>query len=154
MITKKDNKIVVIGYSATGKTTLTNVISQIYTEYKIFHTDDYQEYGFEGSLYTMMLDLEVCTSPKILVEGIQGARLLRKGVQQNSFFADLIIIVEASMATRARRYKEQRLEPDKISNLVGFDKTLDKIFNDYQTIIKSYFPKRLPRIVRVNTDKN
>jgi dephospho-CoA kinase len=153
LIRNSDKTIVIIGHSATGKTTLAEYISKLFPQYKVYHTDDYMEYGFKESLYKMMQHLEHKFTEKIIVEGIQGVRLLRKGLETRTFYPDLIIQVTASKATRQERYIKQRFAPEKIRYLNGFDSMLDKIYAGYTAALTvSSSLTKIPRIVKLKTD--
>ncbi len=143
MIQENEKTVVIIGKSATGKTTLADKLSKEFTSYRLFRTDDYASYGYEQSLYVLMEDLKNHNGPKI-IEGVQGYRLLRKGIELGTFQADLILITKASMEDRIKRYAK-RGESDKIKKLVGFDKNLDTVWRDY---ITAYLPIE-PRILEI-----
>lgn len=146
---KSDKVVVIIGSSATGKTYIADVLKKKYTDFKVYHSDDYREHGFKEALYKMRDDLALDISPRKMIEGIQGVRLLRKGLELNDFFADVVIICDATMKKRVNRYVK-RGEADKINKLKGFDKMLGKIFKDYLDALPSH-PCKKPRIITITT---
>ena len=146
---KTDHNIVVIGSSATGKTTIANKLAKKFPGYKVYHTDDYLQHGFKESLYVMRKDLAFDISPKKIIEGVQGVRLLRKGLEHNDFFADVIIVCDCTMQKRINRYKK-RNELHKLPHLTGFDKMLGMIFKDYLDKLAVH-PSKRPRILTVTT---
>jgi|GEM_PF-3242390 len=147
-LTANENTVVVIGLPASGKTHLTNEISAQYSSrgYNIIHTDDFMKHGFDNSLYVMMSHLKNDTSERKIIEGVQGYRLLRKGLEQKTFIPDVVIVVVASKSDRTERYKNR----NKSLN-AGFDKSLETIWNDYLALIKSSDSKA-PRFIIVNGD--
>jgi 2-phosphoglycerate kinase len=125
-------KIAVIGYSCSGKTTLSHQLAQDYPGHRVIHTDEYQEYGFDQAMYAVMKD--ILANPKdFIVEGIHTYRLLRKGVETGKLDFDCIIHCKTAPDERSHRYATQR-QPGKEKYLPAFDKSLDKIFADYLTM--------------------
>lgn len=122
--------VLIIGCPASGKTYLANYLKKSHGKtHKFFHTDDYMAYGYKESLYVLMNDLMKVRQPTI-IEGIQGYRLLRKGVELDSYFPDIVIELKISEATMLRTYRTER-QGKKIESLLGFNKTHDKILSDY-----------------------
>ena len=118
--------VLIIGCPASGKTYLLN---QFKTTHKKFHTDDYMLFGYEKSMYQVLEDIKK-TTEKTLVEGIQGYRLLRKGVQLDCYYPDIVIQLIISEQQMMNTYRNERDEK-KIKYLKGFNKMHDKIINDY-----------------------
>jgi hypothetical protein len=125
-VREDDKIIVVIGLPLTGKSTITEMFVTQFPDYQVFHTDDYIQYGYEQSLYVLMEDIKKCKCEKIIIEGVQGYRLLRKGIQLGSFFPDLVVHVSASVETRLDR---ERASESVVHT--GFDKNLCKVWSDY-----------------------
>lgn len=48
----------------------------------VIHTDDYMMYGYKDSLYRLLEDLKKINFEYVIVEGIMGARLMRKLQEQ------------------------------------------------------------------------
>jgi len=90
----KHNRIIIIGYPKSGKTTLFKTLSS-YDESKTYYllqTDDYiGKHSYKQTLYEIIEDLK--GKKKYIVEGIQGYRLLRKISELNllDMKPDLII---------------------------------------------------------------
>lgn len=146
-----DKIVVIIGSSATGKTYIADLLKKKYTDFKVYHTDDYREHGFVEALYNLRKDLEFDISPRKMIEGVQGVRLLRKGLEMQDFFADVVIICNATMKKRINRYAK-RGDSHKVGNMKGFDKMLGKIFKDYLDMLNSTTPEKgQPRILTINT---
>lgn len=131
-----ENIIVVVGLPASGKTFVANELIEQYAKraYKLYRTDDYIDWGFEESLYKLRDDLRRDLSPRKIIEGVQGYRLLRKGLELGDFNPDVVIVVVASMAIRNDRYKKRPTSKGKGINR-GFDSTLTKIWNDYLKLL-------------------
>lgn len=127
LLTDKDKIVVIVGLPATGKTTLLNELQEANEKYSLYHTDDYIEHGFKESLYVMMRDLEADKNPYKIIEGVQAYRLLRKGLELKTFYADLVITCSADYQTRLTRYQQRGENKD----FTTFDKTLGKIWSDY-----------------------
>lgn len=77
--------LIIAWHPATGKTTLTKKLEELYPDHMIFHTDDYMEFGYKESIYKLIDDLNEFWFTKIIVEGIMGARLMRKIQQEYPF---------------------------------------------------------------------
>lgn len=137
-------KIAVIGYSCSGKTTLTHELAKLYPEMKIVHTDEYQADGFHPAMYAVMED--VLKMDNVIVEGIHTYRLLRKGVETNQLHFDAVIECKTDPEKRMNRYRTER-DPAKIQSLASFDKSLDKIFKDYMSMCG----ERKPKIITYTT---
>jgi len=127
MINENENIIVVVGAPAAGKTALTEQLAAEYPDYVIIHTDDYIKYGFEDSIYRILDDVARMPDKKIIIEGIQSARILRKGLERNSLFADLIIKVEAPDDVLQERYYARNQKPYPFQT----KKMIQTVFNDY-----------------------
>ena len=122
----EQKNVLIIGCPESGKTYLLN---QFKTTHKKFHTDDYMRFGYEQSMYQVLEDIKKSTE-KTLVEGIQGYRLLRKGVQLDCYYPDIVIQLIISEQQMFNTYRNERDEK-KIKYLKGFNKMHDKIINDY-----------------------
>ena len=84
---KDKEKIVIVGGPDSGKTSLAIELGEL-LNYRVLHTDDYIEHGYVGALDEINKDL----SPvPVIVEGIQGARVLRSGAISGGWFADVVI---------------------------------------------------------------
>ena len=122
-----DNFVVVVGMPAAGKTWLTERISG---GFKVYHTDDYIQHGFQQSLYMLMDDLRHDVSPRIMVEGVQGYRLLRKIAEERKKEPDLVVVCVADNDTRRARYADR----GKVLE-AGMDRMLSKIWHEYLEVI-------------------
>jgi hypothetical protein len=131
MIEPNENRVVIIGHPESGKTHIADELAIQYPDYKVYRTDDYILHGFERSLYVLLGDIERDAAPKVIVEGVQGYRLLRKGAELGTFDADLVIVAGRPPVRNPRAVEH-------------FGKALDKVFNDYMSMKRNE-----PRIVRL-----
>lgn len=104
--------IVIIGGPATGKTFFSGVLPELPNHVTI-HTDMYMEHGFEQSLYEMIKDMKAAlalkSDTKFCIEGMLGARLLRKGVEQDFFYPEVVIEMESPDELIEKIYMDERL---------------------------------------------
>lgn len=119
--------VLIIGCPASGKSYLLKQIPTT-THLKI-STDDYMNFGYEQSMYEVMKDIKASVI-NTLVEGIQGYRLLRKGIQLDCYYPDIVIELIISEQQMLDTYKHER-DDKKIRYLKGFNKMHDKIITDY-----------------------
>jgi len=142
----KNKNVLIIGPPASGKTTLANELQKQNRTHVVFHSDDYMQFGFEQALYALMDDVELINPPfKTIVEGVQGYRMLRKGVQTGRYFPDLVIEMEITREQQLRIYENER-DPAKLKYLKGFAATHNKILNDYFELIGA----RKPEWIKIN----
>ncbi len=123
--------VVIIGFPASGKTTLANTLSA-FTGTKLVRTDDYIPHGAVNSLYVMLDDLVEMNCP-VIVEGVGGYRLLRKGVQLANFFPDVVIELEVTPEQIARVYAAER-QDRKTKSLTGFCKGHQTVLAEYRAM--------------------
>lgn len=145
MIEPNENLVVIVGPPAGGKTELANALAEKFPDYKVYHSDDYMIHGFTESLYKLMEDIQADPSKKIIVEGIQAARLLRKGVQTGTLFADLVIEVDSpqkEIRYTGRTIPGQPIKPYPYSTA----KSVTTVFDEYKSM-----SKREPRIIKLTT---
>lgn len=121
-----DKNVLIIGNAGSGKTYLTSLINS--ENHNVLHTDDYIVHGFEQSMYKCLED--ICKSgSKTIVEGIQGYRLLRKGVELKNYYPDVLIIIECSEQTQRDVY--QIRGPEKIESILKMNKANETVFQKY-----------------------
>lgn len=138
---QKAKRVVIIGYPASGKTTLANML-KAHCQHRVFHSDGDYSYG-PGMSDLALLEVEAEAGP-VIFEGVLGYRLLRKCVTAEgcTWRPDLIIEVCCSEATRAHRYAIER--PDKkYSSIAPFCKGLDSCLRAWNESFASKNVKRL-----------
>lgn len=120
--------VVIIGWPASGKTTLAGRLAEQWPDHKVIELDLYAAHGWEQALYVAMRDILACQQPMI-IEGVQGYRLLRKGVQTASFYPDIVIELLISEEQQARIYETSRKQIS--SGVLAMNKALGKVKADY-----------------------
>lgn len=140
----KGKNILIIGCPASGKTFLSDLFKS--SEHQVFHTDDYIKHGFYESMYKCLSDVIECEKLTI-VEGVQGYRMLRKGIELNNYYPDIVIELKITEERMLLTYSNER-NPKKIKYLKGFNKMHDKILFDYKTMNN----KNKPEWIVINND--
>ncbi len=128
--------ILIIGHPASGKTSLALLLKQ--ENHTVFHSDDYQKHGFKESLYELMKDLER-TEGGVIVEGILGYRLLRKGLETGKYFPDVVIEIVVDAQTIEERYRKER-DPSKLKGVFSLCKSCEKVLRDYKLMPNENIP--------------
>lgn len=145
-----ENKIVIVGLFATGKSTLVNEIVKMNTGFKIYHTDDFIQYQQNLQMRFLLNKINIDKPAKFIVEGAKAYSLLRSGVRDNNFYPDLVINCVASEGTRQQRYlKPDRWYPGRhsLANKTGmkdfkaFDHVYRKIWDEYLRMHKPIKPR-------------
>ena len=101
--------ILIIGHPASGKTTIAKKMHEFNPGHTLIHTDQYLPYK-EG-LYDLLDHLKNINGPT-LIEGVNGTRLLRKGVQTRSYYPDYVINVMTKPENIRKTYENER-DPEK-----------------------------------------
>lgn len=131
--------IVIVGPPKSGKSIIANQVYMQTDSYRL-QTDQCITQGFAGDLEQFFTDIETLLEEKSLViSGVQTPRLLRKGLKENKFHADLIIKVECSDHTIEYAYREAG-EEDKIQGALALKKTISKIYQEYLSLIQDNEP--------------
>jgi hypothetical protein len=147
---KNKKSIVVIGFTKTGKITIAKKLSE-YLDIPILISDYYYELSKDKALEYMMYDIKNLETSNIpyIVEGVLCFRLLRKGIQLNNFYPDLIIKTECNDKTIQHFYHKDN-ESSKIKKALSFNKGLDKIWLDYINLSQEN-NINIPPIITLNT---
>jgi 2-phosphoglycerate kinase len=147
----RNNTIVICGFTKTGKITIAEKLAKELNR-KLFISDNYQFVKPDESLYVFMDDImkEYKNGTPMIVEGILCFRLLRKGIQLNNFFPDLILKTKCSENTIRHFYKKDG-EESKINRALSFNKGLDKIWKDYLDLLYTNPQVKRPGYVELNT---
>jgi hypothetical protein len=142
-----DKNVLIIGPPASGKTWLCDIMMRFY--HLIVHTDNYIHYGYKQSIYEVMKEINYAHTNGLntIVEGIQGYRLLRKGVELDCYYPDIVIELEISEKRMRETYQKER-DPKKIKYLQSFN-------DAHQTILDDYFSlpnEKKPEWIKVYND--
>jgi hypothetical protein len=140
----KGKNVLIIGCPASGKTFLSGLFKS--SEHQVFHTDDYIKHGYYESMYRCLSDVLACGNLTI-VEGVQGYRMLRKGIELDNYYPDVVIEIKISEQRMLKTYANER-DMRKIKYLKGFNKMHDKILSDY----KAMNNKNKPEWIVINND--
>lgn len=140
----KNKNVLIIGPPASGKTTLAKELSKQYLNHQLIHTDDYIHWGYEPALYALIGDIAK-QFYNTIIEGVLGYRLLRKGVQLDCYYPDLVIEMQITAEQQARIYQQER-DAKKLQYLKGFAATHEKILHDYFELIGD----RKPEWIKIN----
>lgn len=124
--------ILIIGNPAAGKTTLSKQLAEKLKTHTVIHTDEYGEINYQQGLYDLMEDLKEIPGPT-LIEGVMGARLLRKGTQRKSYYPDYVINMTTSQKNVEKTYHNER-DPNKLRHLKGLSKANQTILKDYRAL--------------------
>lgn len=131
--------VLIIGCPASGKTFLSNQLAHDNPKHHVIHTDDYMEYGYKASLYEILDYMSKLRCPTI-IEGVIGYRLLRKGVELDCYYPDIVIELEISEGRMHKTYATQRLDKD-FDAVRGFVRSHEKILNDYRVMVNPHPPE-------------
>lgn len=132
--------VLIIGCPASGKTFLSNSFKTTDT-HKVIHTDDFMSYGYKESLYVILQKIKpIHLHTNTVIEGIQGYRLLRKGVELNCYFPDLVIELVISESRMFKTYRSER-QGKSVDSLHSFNKMHDKILSDYRAMPNKHKPQ-------------
>lgn len=137
MIDLTGQNVLIIGCPASGKSTLSKQLSD--NNHALIHTDDYIKYGFKEGLYVLINDISMIKSNTI-IEGVQGYRLLRKGVELNCYYPDIVIELCIGSEEVFKRYSDSR-DLQKLTNANRMHKANEIILKEYKTMHNPMPPK-------------
>jgi hypothetical protein len=146
------NTIVILGHTKTGKVTIAEKLASQLGR-PLFKSDDYIDYdNRENSLYTFIDGILPYYNNRtpIIVEGITCFRLLRKGIQTEIFHPDLVIKTKCSDAT-IKHFYEKDGEGAKVNRVLSFNKGLNKIWDEYISLLSSNIYNKLPQYIELET---
>jgi hypothetical protein len=143
------NTIVVLGYTKTGKLPIAKKIA---TELNcpLFISDEYLE--LKDPLDAFMNDIILHQKRKnqIIVEGTLCFRLLRKGLELSNFNTDLIIKTNCNEETIKYFYNLDS-ESHKIKRALSFNQGLNKIWNEYRSMLLNGSRSNIPQYTELIT---
>ena len=130
--------VLIIGCPASGKTFVAKELA-ITSCQDIIHTDDYSKHGYQDALYKVMDSIKVAEDP-IIVEGILGYRLLRKGVELDCYYPDVVIELLVTTQRMLKTYAKERGGKD-ATRLKGFNAAHQTILEEYRRMPNKHRPE-------------
>ena len=149
-ICKKSKHIIIYGHAKSGKVLLGKKLSKI-IGCDLIISDDYMHLGWADNMYHIKELVQTKYKDKqVIFEGVQTCRLLRKGVQLNDYYPDLVIHVTCNYKSIAQCYRNDRvaykLKGGKVKRFN--EKILDKIFFEWWEILPE---EKRPKIINIDT---
>lgn len=139
------NRIIIYGHAKSGKIIIARLLAERLNR-KLIVTDDYMDYGFKESMYIIKEEIENIKEP-LIIEGVQTPRLLRKGLEYNDFYCDMIIHLECNKQSIEQAYINDNQE-HKLNKIYSFNQMLDNIFEEWYQNMPI---EKMPLIVKLNT---
>lgn len=149
----KDKKYIVIyGYTKSGKVIVGRELAKALNR-RLIISDDYIPEGWKVNMYVIRDIIRKNPDEMIIIEGVQSGRLLRKGVENGDFFADLVIHIEINDESTEFCYirdgEGHKLKGGKVHH---FNKNiLDKIYYEWHEMQSRFYPDKMPEIILMNT---
>ena len=152
-ICKGRKHIIIYGHSKSGKVMLARKISEI-LKCDLIVSDDYMFLGWSDNMYYIKNLLQTEYKEKnVIFEGVQTCRLLRKGVQLNDYFADLVIHITCNYESIVESYyrdgQAYKLKGGKVKRFNEL--ILDKIFFEWHNLQNIHHPDIMPIIINIDT---
>jgi len=124
--------IFVIGATKTGKVIIAKTLAEALGREILISDAFIQEYGYDNALDRLEHELEnrYYSGKKVIIEGILAFRLLRRMARKGWMQPDIIIKTICDDETIKHFYQIEG-EGDKIKRALGFNRGLEKIFEEY-----------------------
>lgn len=129
--------VVIIGHPQAGKTTYSAKLRERFPGHTYISCDDFKSFPYDEALYELKKSIRKTTAKYLVIEGVLGYRLLRKGLQYKDFSPDLIIRITRDGIDYG----------DKASKMQSFCKQLDTIWAEYLYLLDNETQK--PEIIEM-----
>lgn len=139
--------IVVAGFTKTGKYPIAKKLADSLNRHMIV-SDDFGLQNFED--FKRTAQIAYIKQTPVIIEGVMNFRLLRKGLEENTFFTDLIIKTNCNEAT-IRHFYEKDGEGDKIARVLSFNKGLNTMWDEYRATLRNNPSLKRPVYLELNT---
>ena len=139
---KNKKYIVIYGHTKSGKVLFGKLLSEA-LGVRLIISDDYKYLGWKQNMYHIR-EIIKSTDEPLIIEGVQSGRLLRKGVEFNDFFSDIVIHLTINKQSLCIAYQKDgegyKLRHNKVFN---FNKhILDNIFFKWYEKQKNLYPEK------------
>lgn len=145
--------IVIYGHTKSGKSLLAKELSRKLNDREYIFSDWFQHLGFKDAMYYILKEIQF-NDKQLIIEGIQMSRLLRKGLQMNNFYPEVVIHIECDYETVKYAYIRDG-EKDKLRQDGRFIKhwngMIDKIFYEWYLNLQYVQIEKQPTIIKINT---
>jgi len=131
--------VVLVGRPGSGKTTFSQALSKKHPKHTLISTDDFMHLGYEQSMYAVLgyVKEQKRQGKNVIVEGVQGPRLLRKGAEQGTFIPGLIIELTISDKEQAEAYASRGgITP----GVLAMNKNIETVLSEYKEMEKIKYP--------------
>jgi len=143
------NTIVILGYTKTGKLPIARKIAQE-LDRPLFISDEYLKLKEPLDAFMSDITWHQRRGNQIIIEGTLCFRLLRKGLELSNFNTDLIIKTKCNDETIKHFYNRDG-ENHKIKRALSFNQGLNKIWDEYRTMLLNGPRSNIPQHIELTT---
>lgn len=142
--------IFVIGYTKTGKVTISKKLAKELNRTLLIADDYIETYGHEDAIIYFQRDIEKYYHSNVpfIAEGVLCFRVLRKLINTMGIIPDMIIKTECNNETITHFYNVDG-EGHKINRALGFNQGLNKIWEEYKNLV--YLSNSKVKVLELNT---
>jgi hypothetical protein len=130
----KDKNILIIGWPASGKTSMSEILSKKLIDHTVIHTDDFLNVDSQSIISKI--------KGRTITEGICGYRILRRGAIAGTYSPDVVIEMIIDDKTLNFAYNQIRSSA-KMPHVKRLIKACQTVMSEYDSIIsvKPYWIK-------------